>query len=126
MAYNTNSIWRFVISEWQRLVAHCNNDLILHLGWESCQHVGDMLARQPNVGTFGQHPLVVVTQKQSRHSIFVLGIADIHPICILVPELHTKNSSVNLLEIFGYYIRSDGTFLLLSTHKCDSPLLLQH
>jgi hypothetical protein len=29
MAYNTNSIWRFVISEWQRLVAHCNNELIL-------------------------------------------------------------------------------------------------
>ena len=29
MAYNTNSIWRFVISEWQWLVAHCNNDLIL-------------------------------------------------------------------------------------------------
>ncbi len=28
MAYNTNSIWSFVISEWQRLVAHCNNNLI--------------------------------------------------------------------------------------------------
>ncbi len=31
LAYNTNSIWRFVISEWQRQVAHCNNDLILHV-----------------------------------------------------------------------------------------------
>ncbi len=30
-AYNTNSIWSFVISEWQRLVAHCNNNLILHV-----------------------------------------------------------------------------------------------
>jgi hypothetical protein len=30
MAYNTNSILRFVISEWQWLVAHCNKDLILH------------------------------------------------------------------------------------------------
>jgi hypothetical protein len=31
MAYNTNSIRSFVISEWQQLVAHCNNDLILHV-----------------------------------------------------------------------------------------------
>jgi hypothetical protein len=31
LAYNTNSIWRFVINEWQRLVAHCNNNLILHV-----------------------------------------------------------------------------------------------
>jgi hypothetical protein len=31
LAYSTNSIWRFVISEWQQLVAHCNNDLILHV-----------------------------------------------------------------------------------------------
>jgi hypothetical protein len=31
LAYNTNSIWRFVISEWQWLVAHCNNNLILHV-----------------------------------------------------------------------------------------------
>jgi hypothetical protein len=29
LAYNTNSIWSFVISEWTRLVAQCNNDLIL-------------------------------------------------------------------------------------------------
>jgi hypothetical protein len=29
MVYNTNSIQRFVISEWQWLVAHCNNGLIL-------------------------------------------------------------------------------------------------
>jgi hypothetical protein len=29
LAYNTNSIFWFVISEWQRLVACCNNDLIL-------------------------------------------------------------------------------------------------
>jgi hypothetical protein len=29
LAYNTNSIWSFVISEWTQLVAQCNNDLIL-------------------------------------------------------------------------------------------------
>jgi hypothetical protein len=28
LAYNTNSIWSFVISEWTWLVAQCNNDLI--------------------------------------------------------------------------------------------------
>jgi hypothetical protein len=70
-----------------------------HLGWESCQHVGNLSARQPNVGTFGQHPPVVATQNWSRHSIFVSGIADIHPISILVPELHTKNSSVRFVGI---------------------------
>jgi hypothetical protein len=70
---------------------------ILQLGWESRQHVGIMSAQQPNVGTFGQHPPVVATQNQSRHCNFVLGIADIHPICILVPELHTKNSSVKFV-----------------------------
>jgi hypothetical protein len=69
-----------------------------YLGWESCQHVGDMSVRQPNVGTFGRHPPVVVTQNQSRHSIFVSGIAVIHPICILVPELHTKNSFVRFVR----------------------------
>ncbi len=31
LAYSTNSIRRFVISEWQRLVAHCNNNLILRV-----------------------------------------------------------------------------------------------
>jgi hypothetical protein len=31
LAYNTNSICSFVISEWTRLVAQCNNDLILHV-----------------------------------------------------------------------------------------------
>jgi hypothetical protein len=31
LAYNTNSIRRFVIIEWQRLVAHCNNSLILRV-----------------------------------------------------------------------------------------------
>ncbi len=31
MVYNTDSIRSFVISEWQRLVAHCNNDLILRV-----------------------------------------------------------------------------------------------
>ncbi len=31
MVYHTNSIRSFVISEWQRLVAQCNNDLILHV-----------------------------------------------------------------------------------------------
>ncbi len=31
IAYNSNSIWRFVISEWQQLVAHSNNNLILHV-----------------------------------------------------------------------------------------------
>ncbi len=67
------------------------------LGWESGRHVGNMSARQPNVGTFGRHPPVVATQNQSRHSIFVSGIADIHPICILVPELHTKNASVTFV-----------------------------
>jgi hypothetical protein len=29
LAYNTNSIWSFFINEWTRLVAQCNNDLIL-------------------------------------------------------------------------------------------------
>jgi hypothetical protein len=51
-----------------------------------------------NVGTFGRHPPVVATQNQSRHSIFMLGIADIHPICIQVPELHTQNSSVRFVR----------------------------
>ena len=31
LVYNTNSIWSFVINEWTRLVAQCNNDLILHV-----------------------------------------------------------------------------------------------
>jgi hypothetical protein len=31
LAYNTNSIRSFVISEWTRLVAQCNNDLILRV-----------------------------------------------------------------------------------------------
>jgi hypothetical protein len=61
--------------------------------------VADMLvARQLNVGTFGQHPPVMATQNQSRHSIFVSGIADIHLICIQVPELHTQNSSVRFVR----------------------------
>ncbi len=64
------------------------------LGWECWQHVGDMSPRQPNVGTFGQHLPVVVTQNQFRHSIFVSGIADIHPFLLRVPEVHTDNSSV--------------------------------
>ena len=53
-----------------------------------------MSPRQPNVGTFGQHLLVVVTQNQFRHSIFVSGIADIHPFLLRVPEVHMENSSV--------------------------------
>jgi hypothetical protein len=32
------------------------------LGWQFCRHVGDMSARQPNVGTFGGHGPVVPTQ----------------------------------------------------------------
>ncbi len=96
----------------------------VNLGWESCRHVGDMSAWQPNVGTFGQHPPVVVTQNQSLHSIFVLGIANIHPICIQVPELHTQNSSVRFVRnIWLYYICSDCTFLLLSMHKWQSIAL---
>ncbi len=31
LAYNMNSIWSFVINEWTRLVAQCNNDLLLHV-----------------------------------------------------------------------------------------------
>ncbi len=31
LVYNTNSIWSFVINKWMRLVAQCNNDLILHV-----------------------------------------------------------------------------------------------
>jgi hypothetical protein len=31
LACNTCSIQRFVINEWQWLVAHCNNDLVLHV-----------------------------------------------------------------------------------------------
>jgi hypothetical protein len=31
LTYNTNSIWSFVISEWTRLVAQCNKDLILRV-----------------------------------------------------------------------------------------------
>ncbi len=53
-----------------------------------------MSPRQPNVGTFGQHFPVVATQNRSRHSIFVSGIADIHPFRLRVPEVHTENSSV--------------------------------
>jgi hypothetical protein len=32
------------------------------LGWECCRHVGNMSARQPNVGTFGRHSPVMPTQ----------------------------------------------------------------
>jgi hypothetical protein len=32
LAYNPNSIWSFVVNEWARLVAQCNNDLILCVG----------------------------------------------------------------------------------------------
>ncbi len=53
-----------------------------------------MSPRQPNVGTFGRHLPVVATQNHSRHSIFVLGIADIHPFLLRVPEVHPENSSV--------------------------------
>ena len=35
------------------------------LGWEFCQHAGDMSARQPNVDTFGRHAPVVATQNGS-------------------------------------------------------------
>jgi hypothetical protein len=35
---------------------------LLCLGWQCCQHVGNMSARQPNVGTFGRHGPVVPTQ----------------------------------------------------------------
>ncbi len=31
LACNTNSFWSFVINEWTRLVAKCNNDLLLHV-----------------------------------------------------------------------------------------------
>ncbi len=31
LVYNTNSIWSFVINEWTRLVAQCNNDLMLRV-----------------------------------------------------------------------------------------------
>ncbi len=61
------------------------------LGWECCQHVGNMSARQPNVGTFGWHSPVVPTQNWSWHSIFVLGMADIYPFLLLVPEVRTHN-----------------------------------
>jgi hypothetical protein len=64
------------------------------LGWECRQHVGNMSPRQPNVGTFDQHLPVVATQNRFQHSIFVLGIADIHPFLLRVPEVHTENSSV--------------------------------
>jgi hypothetical protein len=36
---------------------YIKNNSPCHLGWESCRHVGDMSARQPNVGTFGNIPL---------------------------------------------------------------------
>ncbi len=53
-----------------------------------------MSPRQPNVGTFGRHLPVMATQNQSRHSIFVSGIADIHLFLLRVPEVHMENSSV--------------------------------
>jgi hypothetical protein len=64
------------------------------LSWECRQHVGNMSPRQPNVGTFGQHLPVVATQNRFRHSIFVSGIANIHPFLLRVPEVHTDNFSV--------------------------------
>ncbi len=36
----------------------------------------------------------MATQNQSRHSIFVLGIADIHLFLLRVPEADMENSSV--------------------------------
>ncbi len=62
------------------------------LGWECCRHVADMSARQPNVGTFGQHSPVVPTQNWSSHSIFVLGMANIYPFLLLVPEVRMHNA----------------------------------
>ncbi len=41
------------------LIKECNGN---HLGWGCWQHVGGMLPRQPNVGTFGQHLPVVATK----------------------------------------------------------------
>jgi hypothetical protein len=45
LAYNMNSIWTFVISEWTGLVAQCNNDLILHVR----EHI-PLLEPQPEDG----------------------------------------------------------------------------
>ncbi len=45
MAYNTNSSRSFVISEWTRLVAQCNNNLILHVR----EHI-PLLEPQPEDG----------------------------------------------------------------------------
>ncbi len=63
------------------------------VGWKCRQHVGNMSPRQPNNGTFGRHLPVMATQNQFQHSIFVSGIADIHPFLLRVPEVHTENSS---------------------------------
>jgi hypothetical protein len=50
-AYNTNSIWSFVINEWTRLVAQCNNDLL----WRVREHI-PLLEPPPEDGkTLLQH-----------------------------------------------------------------------
>jgi len=70
--------------------------LCVLLGWECCQHAGDMLARQPNVNTFGRHAPVVATQNGSRHNIFVSVIADIH-------QIFSKNQSYILRNPHKYW-----------------------
>ena len=58
-------------------VGHKNVVLIIVLGWESCRHVGGMLPRQPNVGTFCPNAPVVATQFDPD-TFFCVGICQ-HP-----------------------------------------------
>ncbi len=79
-----------------------------------------MSPRQPNVGTFGQHLPVVATQNQFRHSIFVSGIADIHPFLPRV-EVHMENSSVRsgmqvMVRGAERYMVSDNTKKMSRSH----------
>ena len=59
------------------------------LGWESRRHVGDMSARQPKVGTFGQQAPDEPTQIHSRHIVLCQGLPTFSKFS-QVPEVHTE------------------------------------
>jgi hypothetical protein len=65
--------WGWVCMRLQTSVQHKG------LGWESCRHVGDMLPRQPNVGTFCQNAPVVATKNWSDTVFLCRGLPTFFP-----------------------------------------------
>ncbi len=58
------------------------------LGWESRRHVGDMLPRQPNVGTFFPNAPITARQSWSQHNFLCRGLVTSTNFPI-VHKLHT-------------------------------------